>query len=211
MQKIILIIIVITLSSPVCFSQIKNNYESEKWDNEFSAGSNYYVNSELTAEKKYKIGFNPGYHFQNLDNLNGFSGDVLFEFYLGFILSDEVSVLMGYSFWKAETQQISNPGYMIPSENINSNAFKLGLEFSLFEIYSTSLLLGTSVSIGNLSGAVNSIFAFGSNLKLSTPILQERLSLFTSANYQKGVEVLNFGGGSHYSFFGISIGLEIFI
>ncbi len=212
MVKSFSIIVIIVLNSSICFSQMKNNLKRVGWESGVSIIKEDDLNVKTTAEQKFKIGLNSGYHFQNLDDYDDFTGNILFDVYLGFILSDEVSLLMGFSYWKAETQQTSITQYPVPTETINSRAFKLGLEFSLIKIYSSSLLLEPSVSIGSITGAYNANFSFGANLKLSIPLYQERLNVFTSANYQNGSEILNVGGGGvHYSFFGITIGFEIFI
>ena len=85
------------------------------------------------------------------------------------------------------------------------------LDFALFNIYSVQLLFGPSISIENINTANQTVFTLGANLKFKSPraCLVERLRLVALIDYQNGAESFNFGGGTHYSFFGYLLGAEI--
>ena len=183
-------------------------------------------NSELRAKKndisfvdydtraqKLNFGIQAGFHSPNLSNNSSmdFNRGFFGEFYLGYNISDEVLVLIAFNYWEAQTNQISSPSTQIPSKTVISKAIKMELDFSLFKIYSFSILFGPSVLIENINTAVEGVFTLGANLKFKLPltVLHERVKILATINYQYGNELLNVGGGMQYSFFGYLLGAEI--
>ncbi len=171
-----------------------------------------FVDSDTRAQK-LNFGIQAGFHSPNLSNNSSIDFDrgFLGELYLGFNISEEVQLLLAFSYWEAETNQISSPSTQIPPKTVISKAIKMELDFSLFNIYSSTILFGPSVSIENINTANETVFSLGVNLKfkLPLPVIHERIKLLATINYQYGGESLNFGGGMHYSFFSYLIGAEI--
>ena len=220
LQNKILITLFTILISSFSLSQnqaplrMKDFYGLKNNDLRKSRDFNDPLNSKLKAMKtSYHIGFQAGFHSPNLtkNSLGSFNRGILGELYISFNLSDEVHSIIAFTYWQSEIKGINTPIVQIPSETINSKGLKLEVDFSLFNIYTASLLLGPSIAIENITSATNTVFSLGANLKLNLPLphWDEKVNLMATFNYQNGSEFLNFGGGINYSFFSYLIGIEI--
>jgi len=186
---------------------MKNNFEIKSKNNGISIITDDTLNIEPKKKANYKIGFQVGSHSPNL---NQFSSDkynrgIIFDIYLKFNLSSEIHSIIAFTYWEAQINESNSFLGQIPSETIISKGLKLGLDFSLFNIYKVFLSGGTSISIVNINKAENVVFSLGTNLKLNLPLWNDKVNLFSMAGYQTGAEILRF----NYSFFSYSLGLEI--
>ncbi|MCX6150726.1 MAG: hypothetical protein NTX22_09400 [Ignavibacteriales bacterium] len=187
---------------------MNNNYEIKIESSGKSIITNDSLNIENPKKKKihFNIGLQVGSHSPNLNqNSSDFNRGVFFEAYLKFNLSDEVHSIIAFTYWKSKIKEINTVVVQIPSETINSKGLKLELDFSLFKMYSVSLLLGPSISFENITRATNTVFTFGTDLKLNIPLCNDRVNLLSTISYQTGAEILRF----NYSFFSYLFGIEI--
>jgi len=218
-RKIILITSFVIFST-LCLAQNKNliliNNQSDILNNIESATLVSYdslnCNSE-TGKELINLGIQAGFHSPDLSG-NGslnFNRGFYLESYLGYNLSYEVQVILVFSYWEGQTDQINSVSSQIASKTVISKALKMELDFALFNIYSVKVLFGPSISIENINTANQTVFTLGANLKFKIPLscLNEKLRLAALINYQAGAESFNFGGSKNYSFFGYLLGAEI--
>ena len=135
---------------------IKYNYGLTDYNIGKAISDHDTVNIESKIQKgDHHVGFQAGYHTSNLtkNSFVNLDSDIYLELYLRFNLSDEVHWLLAFSYWKAQIKEINTPDILIPSETINSKGLKLEVDFSLFNIYTASLLLGPSIAIENITSA----------------------------------------------------------
>ena len=199
LQKLMLVVL-FAIFSTLCLAQSKNGL----------SGSN--SKPEIGIEE-INFGIQAGFHSPDLSG-NGslkFNRGFYLESYLGYNLSYEVQVIIAFSYWEGKIDQINSASTQIPSQTVISKSLKMELDFALFNIYSVQVLFGPSISIENINTASQTVFTLGANLKFKIPLsfLVERLRLVALIDYQNGAESFNFGGGTHYSFFGYLLGAEI--
>lgn len=170
------------------------------------------IKSSKLTELQPKIGFQLGSHSSNLTKTSSdkFNRDIAFELFLKFNLSSEVHPIIAFTYWKAKNNEFNTFFGQIPPETIISKGLKLEVDFSLFKIYSVTLSVGPSVAIENITGATNTVFSLGTNLKLALPLWNDKVNVLSIAGYQTGSAAFAFaGGGVNYSFFSYSLGIEI--
>ena len=135
--------------------------------------------------------------------------DALFEINISGKLSDEVNWLIAYNYWKAQTEKKFAQEEIIASEVFRSNELKIALNFLMVRIFDISLIFEQSLYLGKNTKAYNAVFAFGESFKLKAPLFINRTNLVVSGNYHNAFELMNFGGGIHYSMLSYLIGIEI--
>ncbi len=156
------------------------------------------------------FGFLAGYSSQLSASRIPDSGRGIFlEINLSGKISDSFNWLLAFNYIEGQTKSIGNSNYLYPSKLHKNKELKLEIDMLLFNIPYVSFLFGQSFSVGNNTQAVNSVFSIGESLKLRIPIYNNGVRLSASGTYQKGGELLNFGGGIAYALFIASIGVEI--
>lgn len=204
------------MCSVVATHNLAQDIDIWKMDSNSEIRSKYketFIVDSNAEKKKINIGIQGGFHSSNLSNNSSmdFNRGFLGELYFGYNFSEEVQLLIAFNYWEAQTNQISSPSTQIPSKTVISRALKTELDFLLFKIYNVSILFGPSVLIENINTANEGVFTLGANLKfkLPLPVVNERVKILATINYQYGNESLNVGGGTQYSFFGYLLGTEI--
>jgi len=157
-----------------------------------------------------KIGLQIGSHSSNVNNsISKFGSGIIIEAFLKFEISNEVHLVPAFTYWKASTNEINSQSVQIPAEIINSKGFKLGVDFSLINIYDMTLSLEPSVIIEKITISKNAVLTFGASLKLNIPVLT-KIDMFPVINYRNGMEALALGGGGFdYSFISYQVGIKI--
>lgn len=213
MKKNTIILVCIMCSSLIMSQNLNKRILIPKKDYQVNTTYDDSLNINISNIKEgdfLNIGVLTGSHSSNFKVSNlAFSRGVFFELYLKYSLSSEIHSIIAFSYWKAQIEEINSLQLKLPSETINSNAIKFGLDFSLFKVYKILFSLGTSISIENISRTPTSVFSFGTHLKLNLPLWNDNIDFLTAISYQTGMEALNFGGGTNYSFFSYLFGIEI--